>query len=165
MSLTLYQIKNEYLNALNELTQCEDLTPQIIEDSLVVLKGELQEKSLNVGAYIKNLEAKTTAMAEYEKRMYDRRKQLENQVNRLKEYLKTNMEICGITEISGDEFNLTIRKNPPHVVVDNEKEIEPMFFKREVVVKLDKTGIKDAIKNNEIVKGVHLEQSTSLVIK
>jgi hypothetical protein len=100
--------------------------------------------------------------------MTARRKTIENRADKVREYIKDNMERAGIKKIECPYFALTIKKNPPSVKVEKADEI-PAEYKRtppppEAVP--DKTKIGVALKAGTSVAGAYLEtESTRLEIK
>ena len=115
---SLYEIKSEYVQALEQLT---DLDDEAVVDTLDALKGELEVKATSVAAYTLSLDATVKAMKEAEKRMADRRKSLENKMARIKEYIKDSMEDARIFKIETPEMKLSISKNPAKVEVIDEE--------------------------------------------
>ena len=165
-ALSLYQLSNDYLNALDFLTDADNaIEPQVIHDTLEALEGELQEKVVNVAKFIRNLETTTEAIKAAETDMAKRRKTLEQRVTWLKGYLKSNMETTGINKIECPYFKLSIAKNPASVDVLDETQIPESFKRIETVVNVDKNAIKAAINAGLAVEGVRLVNGTRLVIK
>jgi len=165
-NLSLYQISENYMEALDVLTDPEaDLPVEAVNDTLEALGGELEDKAINVAKFLKNMEATAKAIKEAEAEMARRRKALENRVKWLKDYLKANMEHTGISKIECPYFKLSVQKNPPAVAILDEKTI-PAEFKEQVVSwKIDKTGIKNAIKAGKSVPGAELVNGTRLAIR
>ncbi len=165
MNLNLYKVASDYLEACNHLLSFEEVLPvEAIHDTLEGLAGDVEEKALSVAAYYKNLQKEIIAMKEYEKEMRVRRKHLENNADRLKEYLKSNMERCNLTKIKGLEFTLSIRKNPSMVIVDDPYALPQNYIAR-IDVHPDKNKIKFALQQGEKICGAHLEDGTSLMIR
>jgi hypothetical protein len=165
-NLTLYQISENYMEALDVLTDPEaDLPIEAVNDTLEALGGELEDKTINVAKFLRNMEATAKAIKEAEADMARRRKALENRVKWLKDYLKANMEHTGITKIECPYFKLSIQNNPPAVAILDEESI-PAEFKEQVISwKIDKTGIKNAIKAGKSVPGAELVNGTRLAIR
>jgi hypothetical protein len=164
MNLSLYQVSNEYRTAFDDLLEREDEFPaEVIADTLEGLAGNVQEKSINVAAYYKNLKTEIEAMKDYEKNMKKRRIIAENKAVRLINYLKDNMEMCGINKITGPEFTLSIRKSPDSVHVDDLQSIPSEYLN--TVVSANKIKIKEALKSGCDIIGVHLESGSNLIIK
>lgn len=166
MNLSLYEISAQYRQAFLKLADSE-LDDQTIDDTLEGLDGELEAKATNVAAFIRNLEASTDAIKQAEKQMAERRKAIEAKAERLKTYLKTNMEACGMTEISCPLFTLKIKRNPPSVVIDDAGQIGTDYYVYPEAPPPypDKKLIAQAIKDGFEVAGAHLESGTRLEIK
>jgi hypothetical protein len=164
MSLSLYEISNDYLMACNDLMDREDdFSPEVIADTLEGMKGDLQVKCTNVAAYYKNMQKECSAMRKYEKNMQDRRKALESKAENLKKYLESSMIKCGISKIESPEFTLSIRKKPKSVFIDDASLIPECYTR--ISVSPDKVKIKEALNMGNNIPGVHLESSEGLVIK
>lgn len=165
-SITLYELSNDYRQALDALTDPEnDLPAEVIADTLEGLQGSLEDKAINVAKFFRNLEAMAGAIKEAEDRMARRRRAIEARVKGLKDYLKQNMDACGIEKIESPWFVLAIQKNPAAVDVFDESAV-PAEFKEEVVtVKLDKTGIKRALEAGVSVPGAVLTRGTRLAVR
>jgi hypothetical protein len=165
-SLTLYEISTEYRQALDVLTDPElDLPAEAIADKLEGLQGTLEDKAVNVAKCFRNLEATAAAIKEAEARMTQRRKALEARVAWLKDYLKENLEVCGIQKIESPWFTLAIQKNPAAVAIVEEAAIPDDFVEIVPTRKVDKTGIKRAIESGIAVPGALLTRGTRLSIR
>lgn len=163
-TLTLYQIADDYLAALDGLAEMDDLPVDAIVDTLAGLTGTFQDKAVNVAAYIRSLDAEAQAIAAVKQSMERRQQVLTRQADRLRGYLQGEMERTGLTQIAHPWLALRIQVNPPSVVIDNEGLVPDGFKETVVTVKLLKTEIGKALKAGEAVAGAHLEQSTRLVI-
>jgi len=161
--LKLYELADDYREALEALTDVED---EAVQDTLEGLKGALEVKSINVAKYIGNLNATADAIDNAIKQMTARKNAYQNKAKRIKNWLKLNMEACKITEIIAPEFALKIVNNPPAVILSEEEDLIPDKFKKKVVtISIDKIAIKNAINSGEEVQGARLESSTRLQIK
>jgi hypothetical protein len=165
MTMKLYQLADEYQQALEVLDDPE-LPEEVVRDTLEALQGGLVQKGQAVAAYALNLSAEIEALKAHEKRVAAKRKTLEAREAWFREYLKTNMERCGINEIKAIDgtFTAKLGKGRPSVVIDDEKLIpddsEFVRWTRSV----DKTAIAAAIKNGQEVPGAHVETRPSLRI-
>ena len=151
--MKLYEIAKEYEGALNALSEM-DLTLEVVEDTLSAIKGEVVDKGRAVGAYILNLEADIGTLKEHESRIAARRKSLETRLNWLREYLRENMEKCGIKKIESPFFTATLLPPKESVVIDDLSLIPPDY--KRIKEEADKTLITKAIKDGYEVKGAHL---------
>lgn len=135
-----------------------------LQDTLESIELAIEEKLENIGKVIKNLEAEANAFKEEEKRLADRRRSLENNIKHLKQYAENSMVVTGDKKIKAGLFTFAIQKNPPSVSVFNDV-IVPKKYYVPVDPKLDKTKIKEDLKNGENIPGVELKQSESLKIR
>ncbi len=165
MNLSLYKVADEYLQVCEALLdQKDELPAEVIANTIEALAGDVEKKSINVAAYYKNLQKEVAAMKDYEKEMRDRRRRLENHTERLREYLKSNMQRCGMQKIKGTEFTISIRKSPDSVVIDDAYSL-PQDYIDHIDIHPDKNKIKQAIQAGEKIPGAHLETGSSLIIR
>jgi hypothetical protein len=165
-NLSLYQLSGNYLEALDFLTDPEaDLPIEAINDTLEALGGELEDKAINVAKFMRNMEAAAEAIKIAEADMAKRRKALESRVKWLKDYLKGNMEACGISKIECPYFKIAIQANPAAVNILDESSVPEQFKEQVINWKIDKAAIKDAIKGGETVPGAELANGTRLTIR
>lgn len=167
MSLpALYEIAAEYRQAVAQLADL-DLPPEVVTDTLESLTGDLQAKSQNVAMFVLSLESTAAAIKKAEADMAARRKAIENRAERVREYLKTHMEACGISKIECPWFKLAIRQNPASVVIDDAGLIPSNLYvyPDPPAPYPDKKAIKDEIEANGPISGAHLERKTRLEIK
>lgn len=153
--MKLYELTEQYNNALIVLNDT-DLPPEVVQDTLEGLQGEVQEKGKNVAAYFQNLEADVEAMKSAEQRIAQRRKAIENRVRQMKDYLQRNMEESGITEISCPEFTVKLGKNPASVEVYEESSLPEKYVVTKTTTQPDKKALKEAIQAGEDVPGARL---------
>ena len=163
MSLpSLYELADEFKEALESLT---DLDDQSVKDTLESLEGEFKLKTTNVAKYIKNLEHTAEGIKEVESRQHKRRTSIESKIKHLKEYLRYNLEKTNTQKIESSEITITIQNNPHKVVITNEKDIPRDFLETKEVQSIDKTKIKEALKNGENIPGCELVQEKRVSIK
>jgi hypothetical protein len=164
--MNLYQISSEYFEKLAYLNEVEDLTEEIINDTLM---GYSDDAAKAIGAFCLNAEAEMEAMKEYEKKMYSRRVAIENRYDKYKAFLLKSMAANGIKKVpSTSEFSISLHKNPPKVEVDSTVKIESL--PKECVVtetthKVLKSELKKAIDNGAVIKGVRVVDSYRVDIK
>lgn len=166
MNTALYVLANEYREAAEKMADL-DLPVEVIRDTLEGLSGELTTKATNVAMFVRNLEASADAIKLAEDQMAARRKAIENRARNIKEYLKSCMETTGILKIDTPYFKLSVRENPPAVVVDMESAIPAGFWRQPEPPPpmLDKKAILTAIKEGKDVPGCHAERGTRVEIK
>ena len=163
--MNLYNISTTYQFMLENI---HDENGEINEAALIMIdehKDAMNNKCIAISSYIKNLLAEEKAVKEAEKSMQERRKGIENRTKFLEEYLKTNMERCGISEIKCPQFIIKVKKNPLSVNVFDEKCLPAKYFRIVTETKVDKKLIKEDIENGEYVPGAMLKQNTRIDIK
>jgi hypothetical protein len=155
--MTLYEIAPE----LREAVMAEDFDEQLVTDLAIAFEN----KAFGMMSIADELTAFVTMAKAEEKRIADKRKAVENRINRMKDYLQHNMETAEVFEVEQGTRKITLQKNPPKVVVDDEQAIPPRFY---TVIpesfQLDKNALKTALKDGD-VPGAHLEQGYSLRVK
>lgn len=163
---SLYAITNNFVSIMNKVENGE-ITEEEYNQLGEELAIELQNKSVNIIAYMRNEESFIEAVKAEEKRLKEMREKVENRQEKFKQYVKENMEKLDLTEVPTDLGNLKIGKNPMSVEIENEDEI-PSEFKQEIVTtKIDKTAIKNYFKETgEVIPGIRIvNDKTSLRIK
>ena len=124
-TLTLYQIADDYLTALDALAEMEDLPPEAIADTLEGLAGSFADKAVAVAAYLRTLEAEAKAIADARTAMERRETALTRHALRLRDYLKGEMERTGLLRFDHPFLALRVQANPPAVVVEDEGMLPP----------------------------------------
>ncbi|MEB0170062.1 siphovirus Gp157 family protein [Pseudomonas sp. CCC4.4] len=163
MGISLYHMSAEYQQALVALSD-PDLPEDVVADTLQALEGGLVQKGQAVAAFALNLSAEVEAVKVVEKRIAARRKSLEGRAEAMREYLRSNMAACGITEIKAIDgsFTAKLAKGTPSVVLDDES----LFLDDSEFVTwtraLSKSKIASAIKDGRNVPGAHLETKPAL---
>jgi len=151
----LYEISGNYQLALQELEGVDD---EYVKDTLDGLKDALELKSTNVAKYVQNLYASATAIDNAMKQMVERKKALENKADRIKKYLKDNMEASGIHRIECPEFVIKIANNPPKVILGDEDLIPAKFKKKVVTTTIDKSDNKKILSSGKDVHNYKIDR-------
>lgn len=164
--LTLFQIAGQYREAADKLAEL-DLDPKTFADTLESLGGDLEEKSKNTAFVARNLEAAADQIDAAVAEMGRRAATLRRNAERVREYLMSNMNYAGVKKLETPYFVISVRDNPPKVIVDDEQAIPREYFTDPPppAPKLDKKLIAQAIKDGHTVPGAHLERGQSLQIK
>lgn len=160
----LYKIKNNYVNALDNLSMEDQIDYQSINDTLEAIQDEFKEKAVNLASYIKNIDLDLNKINEYEKSISKRKKELESKKEGLIKYLKQNMLESEIKNIESAEFKISLRKSPSAIQVYNESIIPEDYFRVEENKVLDKKKMKQAISEGAKIDGVHLFQDSYVFI-
>lgn len=164
---TLYELTGQ-MQALLALMEDPDTDPQIIEDSLEAVSGEIEYKADCYARVMAELEAQKAAVKAEKDRLAARESSLGKNIDRMKESLKTSMIATGKTKFKTELFSFNVQKNPPKVVIDDPDRI-PEGFLIPQPPKVDTASIKESLKSvdaAEMWNGIcHLEQGESLRIR
>ena len=164
-AMSLCEINKNYAELFDKFEN-EEISKEELQETGNMLAIELQNKSRNIIGYEKSIELAINTYKDEEKRLAERRKVLENKLDRYKEYIKKNMEQMGLQKIETPLGVLSICKSPASVEILDESMIPNEYKTQKIVECVDKKAIKEAIQNGENIQGVKLvEDKTSLRIK
>lgn len=141
-----------------------ELDPEVMKDTLDSIEDVIENKAENIAKLIRNLESDVSAYKEEEDRLKTKRQATENKVKWLKTYLEDNMKLTGKTKFKSGMFNFSIQKNPVSVNITDEN-ILPEDYLIPQPPKVDKTSLKEALKNGIEVPGAELKQTEGLRIR
>lgn len=164
--MNLYEISNEYQALLEQTYDPEtgELFPQVM-DKLEELSATMEDKAIAVASYIKNLEAEREAIEKAKKNMAERESRLDKRADYLTQYLQSNMERCGITEIKSPLFAIRLKKCPVSTDILDETLIPNDYKKVKEVVSIDKLKLKEELQAGVIVPGAALKKNNRLEIR
>lgn len=156
----------EDLRGIHELALDPDVPAESLNDTIEGLEGMFNDKAVRVAHVIANQDSDVAAIDAEIKRLQQRKKVMTNARDRLKEYLRFNMEATGVTKISSDLFTITLAKPMDVVVVDDDSAV-PDEYQRVAVAPdkalIKKALIKKALKDGCEVPGCHLGKGNSSV--
>ena len=163
---TLYELTGQ-MQALLALMEDPDVDPQIIEDSLEAVSGEIETKADGYARVRCELMAKSTAARTESARLAALANAIDKNIDRMMESLKNGLLAAGKPKFKTDLFSFSVQKNPPRVVMDTDELINvPIRFLIQQEPKIDKAAIKEELKAGVKLDGVaHLEQGESLRIR
>lgn len=141
-----------------------ELDTEVMKDTLDSINDAIENKAENIAKLIRNLESDVSAYKEEEDRLKTKRQATENKVKWLKTYLEDNMKLTGKTKFKSGMFNFSIQKNPASVNITDER-IIPEEFLIQQPPKVDKTSLKEALKNGIEIPGAELKQTEGLRIR
>ena len=161
MKTTLFDIKNEYLDIINQVEEMEgEITPELSEQ-LTINEEQLQSKSIGYVAVIRQREALNELVSNEIKRLQAIKKRNDTLIDNLENRLLDAVKTFGNFESGLTKFGT--RKSESIEVED--VNLLPTEFKTiKVTETADKTALKKAIKNGQEIKGVVLKTNTNLKI-
>jgi|PlaIllAssembly_1097288.scaffolds.fasta_scaffold00380_4 hypothetical protein len=170
-NVTLYEIGERYrtaFEALGALQEEGEINELMVSDTLGAIEAEFNDKAINVGAYLLGLDAFIDQVDDEVGRLQKIAKRAQTQRQALHSYLKAQMEKLGIKKIESKAapfLRLTIKPNPPRLVMDDPKAIPDEYVRQEMTLIYEKEEIKRALKAGIEVPGVHLESGSRLEVK
>lgn len=162
--MKLYEIKDKYVEALREVCELNDCTPEEAAGMLDKLDGEVDDKVLAVAATIKNLEATILAMEKYIDDMITKKLAVSKKIQWLREYIRSNMIACHKKKISGIEVDVSIRNCRSSLKIDESIMRDPRFLRTETETFVDRNLLREHLEKGEVVEGAFLTPQTALFI-
>lgn len=163
--MNLFELSEEYKDIESALSDM-DIDEQTLSDTLEAARFPLEQKAVNVGMMIRNLEALSESIKQAESDMKKRRESADKKAEWLRAYLLQAMSTTGLRKIDNAYLSLSVAKNRPSVVIDMEAAVPLEFWVTpEPKAAISKTLIKKAIESGASVPGAHIEQGERVVIK
>jgi uncharacterized protein YlxW (UPF0749 family) len=161
----LYLIAQEYRAAAAQLADL-DLQPEVIADTLESMAGDIETKAQSVAHMVRSLEADAAAVKQWAKDANERAKAIESRAARLREYLSSNMQACGIQRIEGPGITLSFRATSS-VVIDDEAQIPAEYMRQKPPppAEPDKVALAAAMKAGASIPGARIETRQALQVK
>ena len=165
----LYELTAD-LMTLQEMLE-EAVDDQCLLDTLEGVQGEYEIKLEAYCKVIKNLEADMEALKAEAKRLTDKRKVLENNVDRLKKAMYDSMKATGTDKVKGQIFTVAIQRNGGVIPVNydkNDKNITANLPDQlvNIVETPNLEAIRELLEAGKVVEGFTLgERGESLRIK
>ena len=154
--MNLYEIADN-IRQLADLAGSEDFDQDTINDTLEGLEGDLATKADNIGKLSKMLCREADACELEATRLKDRAGKLRKRNESVLSYLEACMIVADVKRVENSLFNISIRKMPPVVQLDEELLPKKWLIER-VTYAPDKRGIKAAIEAGQEIRGATLVQ-------
>lgn len=159
---TLYQLTGDLLT----LQQMIEDGAEGLEDTLESIQLSVEEKLEGYAMVIKNIESDVEGLKAEEKRLAERRKRMEREIERMKQSMATSLDTVepdkkGVKRLKTEKFTFSFRKSSSVQIVDESK-IPEEFFKVERTISRSELTAK--LKEQE-VPGAELVEKQSLQIR
>lgn len=141
--MNLYELKENYLKVLDLIENGEEG----LEDTLESINDTIELKADGYARIIRSLEANTTALKTEIDRLTDRKRSIENSIDRLKENLKQSMIATNKLKIKTDLFNITVCKNGGKQPIEFTGEVSTEYTK--TVLQVDNEAIRQALESGK----------------
>lgn len=157
MSTTAIALAADYAKFQQLIETSDDLTPEMIADTLEGIEGALGDKLDGAFTYVRNLEGLVKTVDEEIKRLTDRKKSFENRAKSIRKYVLSCLLASGQDSLKTTTNTFTARKGVASVVIDNIELLPDELVTTQVLTAPDKKSIKEAIENGVEVAGAHIE--------
>lgn len=164
MKLRLYNIQQEYISLAEQIIDNDGLLSEEMEAALQINKDQLENKSQCYGFIVRQLEGECDMIDNEIKRLEAMKKSRGKTVDRLKESVSKAMQLYEIDKIETPTIKISFRKSES-IEIEEESLIDEKFMTVKTTKTPNKTAIKEAIKNGEIVLGVTLKQNQNIQFK
>lgn len=141
-------------------------------DTLTGIEGEFDEKAESIAIYYKQLLAEAKMLKAEKAAIAKRQSQKEKQAESLKTYLLKSMQALGRQKIDMPRAVMSLKKNAPSLVVDDEisfvewaEEHNLDHLLKYNMPEVKKNDVKVLCKKGEEIPFVHMEAKQSLSIK
>ena len=146
-STTAIAIAADYQNLLQLLESSDDLTPEMIADTLEGMEGELADKLDSIMVIARNNLGNASTCDDEIKRLAERKKSFENKDKALRKYILSCLMAAGLDKLKTAKNTFTARKGSISVVIDNTDLLPDELVTTQVVIAPDKKAIKEAIES------------------
>lgn len=155
LKMRMYDYSKQFVE-LEQLLEHGQLDEQTYQDTLKSFSDEAQDKAENLGKMIDNFKAQDQMLKDEVDKLNKKRKTLQGSIDWLTSSLETYLKALGTDEHHAGMYKLWYKKLPDVVQILDENNISEAY-RTPQPDKIDKTGIKKALKDGEEVEGVTME--------
>ena len=164
MEKSLYKIDKELMALLEAIAEQEgEITPEQ-DEQLAINRYELETKAVDYSMAILQLNAWVEMADKEAKRVTAIKNAYKKTSETLKQRITDAMERYDIKEVKDATIKVSLRKSV-QTIIDDLDQVPKQYKTIKVETTPDKTAIKKAIQEGEIIEGAHLEERNNLQIK
>ncbi len=149
MSTTAIALAADYAKFQELIETSDDLTPEMIADTMEGIEGALGDKLDAAFVHVRNIEGQADTLAAEIKRLTDRKKSFENRAKSIRKYVLACLLASGQGSIKTTTNTFTARKGVATVEVDNERLLPDELVSVSTTITPDKKAIKARIEEAE----------------
>lgn len=162
---TLHEITDKHLE-LAKLADTDEDMAQAVADTMESIEGEFEDKALSLISVVSNMDGDVSAISVEIERLTNRKKTIINKQERMREYLRVNMEASEISKITCPLFTITLAKGRDIVQINDAGQIPSDYLNIQTSMTPMKKEILAALKNGDEIAGASLcKAKTSIRIK
>lgn len=162
----LYELMSDY-DALQQAFEDDEITMEDLEGLLNAMdesKDDLRVKVDNICRLLRNADGEIDKFRAEEKRLAARRKATENKKERVRDWLKSTMDILSVDEIKTNVFVVQLVEQGHRVIVVNEDAVPEEYMR--VKRSPDLTKIQKAYtQDGEVVAGCDVVMQKAMRIR
>ena len=164
MEKSLYKIDRELMALLEAIAEQEgEITPEQ-DEQLAINRYELETKAVDYSMAILQLNAWVEMADKEAKRVTAIKNAYKKTSETLKQRITDTMERYDIKEVKDATIKVSLRKSV-QTIIDDLDQVPKQYKTIKVETTPDKTAIKKAIQEGEIIEGAHLEEKNNLQIR
>lgn len=159
---TLKEILKD-VHALEELLleNNGELVP-VLQDWMTINENNLKTKVDSYAYFVSHLENGAEYFKQKSIEATNARKIYENQILKLKEYLKIVMTELTTDELKGEMYRYKLVKSKPVVIIKDEMSLPAIYMNEKIELYPDKESIKKDIENGIKIPGAELQENYAL---
>ena len=162
MKNTLYDIKQEHLELIQEVEEMEgELTPEM-EYKLKINQNELQNKAISYHSYILSKDSFNMQIDSEIKRLQALKKRNNNVIENLKSRLIGAIQTFGEFTVGTNTFGL---RKSERVEIEDVNLLSKEYKTIKVTEQADKIAIKKALKEGKQIENAYIVEQYNLKIK
>ena len=159
---TIYELTSDYESKLSQLGEMlidggNVTNEQAIE--LLDLQDNIGEKVINIGKFVKNLDASSDAIAKEVARLTAKKRGIDNHIKALKDASVAAMTLLNVDKVHDDIMPVRLQDNSQYSVTVDDINRVPEYYKK-ITVAVDKAKILSHgggnIKGVTVTKGRHI---------
>lgn len=164
MEKSLYKIDQDLMALLEAIAEQEgEITPEQ-DEQLAINRYELETKAVDYSMAILQLNAWVEMADKEAKRVTAIKNAYKKTSETLKQRITDAMERYDIKEVKDATIKVSLRKSV-QTIIDDLDQVPKQYKTVKVETTPDKTAIKKAIQEGELIEGAHLEEKNNLQIK
>lgn len=160
---SIYDISKDLLEIKELLIENGGEISEETENKLIISEQELEVKAANYGMVIKDILLESEAIDKAIQDLQAKQTKRAKTILRLKETVSNAMQSFGITKVETPTVKISFRKSSK-VVIEQEDLIPKKFIKEKVSTSIDKTELKKALKEGNVL-GASIEETQNIQIK
>ena len=159
---TIFEIGAEYQNIIDLISQNNGEMGDDLHEAYINTREELNNKAKAYIYVIRNKENLISNIDAEIERLRNLKKQTEGEIDRIKNYLSLAVDHFGNFETGLHKISNRISKS---VEVTDCNQLPKEYLKEKIEINPDKTAIKKALEQGEIISGALLVTKSNLQIK